>query len=210
MNSPSTPEGPGSVSGAPHLPDRFADTFTSRYIDTRELRQHAVTGDGGPPVLPVHGRSQTWYAWRLRMPGLARHFQIIAPGQDGTALAGKPGDGHDTGTLAAGLAARCEALFASGLQRSDAPTAEMVAEAIQGSMRRFGIGGCASRMAQEFGDHPDAAAERMRWIRQLAAEIPAGPPIAAAAGRASSTGTASKAVSTPYGAAAGLRAAGAA
>jgi len=24
-------------------------------------------------------------------------------------------------------------------------------------------------MAQEFGDHPDAAAERMRWARQLAA-----------------------------------------
>jgi hypothetical protein len=25
-------------------------------------------------------------------------------------------------------------------------------------------------MAQEFGDHPQAAAERMRWVRQLAAE----------------------------------------
>jgi hypothetical protein len=24
-------------------------------------------------------------------------------------------------------------------------------------------------MAQEFGDHPDVAAERMRWARQLAA-----------------------------------------
>ena len=181
MNSPSTPDGPGPVSGAPHLPDGFADTSSSRYIDTRELRQHVVTGGKGPPVLPVHGWPQTWYAWRLRMPGLARHFQIIAPGQRGTALSGKPGDGYDTGTLATGLVARCEALFASGLQRSDAPTAEMVAEAIKGSMRRFGIDGCASRMAQEFGDHPDAAAERMRWIRQLAAGGPAGPPIVAAA-----------------------------
>jgi len=66
----------------------------------------------------------------------------------------------------------CEALFASELQRSDAPTAEMVAEAIRRAMRQFGIRGCVSRMAQEFGDHPDAAAERMRWIRQLAAEVP--------------------------------------
>ena len=66
----------------------------------------------------------------------------------------------------------CEALFASGLQRSDAPTAEMVAEAIRRAVRRFGISGCVSRMAQEFGDHPDAAAERMRWVRQLAAEVP--------------------------------------
>jgi hypothetical protein len=28
--------------------------------------------------------------------------------------------------------------------------------------------GCAGRMAQEFGDHPDAAPSRMRWARQLA------------------------------------------
>jgi hypothetical protein len=28
-------------------------------------------------------------------------------------------------------------------------------------------------MAQEFGDHPEAAASRMRWIRHLLTEIPA-------------------------------------
>jgi hypothetical protein len=33
----STPEGPGSVSGAPNLPERFTDTFTSRYVDAGEL-----------------------------------------------------------------------------------------------------------------------------------------------------------------------------
>jgi hypothetical protein len=65
--------------------------------------------------------------------------------------------------------ARCEALFASGLQPSDAPTAGMAAEAITGTVRRFGTGGCAGRVAQEFGDHPDAAAERMRWVRPLSA-----------------------------------------
>jgi hypothetical protein len=37
----STPEGPCSVSCAPNLPAGFTDTFTSRYIDTGELRQHA-------------------------------------------------------------------------------------------------------------------------------------------------------------------------
>ncbi len=63
--------------------------------------------------------------------------------------------------------ARCEALFASGLQPSDAPGADSVAEAIRATVRRFGVGGCASRMAQEFGDHPQAAAERMRWVRAL-------------------------------------------
>ena len=36
--------------------------------------------------------------------------------------------------------AQCEALFASGLQRSDAPTADMVAETISCSVRQLGIG----------------------------------------------------------------------
>ena len=67
-----TPEGPGSVSGALHLPEGFTGTFTSRYVDAEDLRQHVVTGDDGPPLLPVHGWPQTWYARRLVMPGLAR------------------------------------------------------------------------------------------------------------------------------------------
>ena len=65
--------------------------------------------------------------------------------------------------------ARREALFASWLQRSDSPTAETVAEAISRAVRQFGIRGCAGQMAQEFGDHPEAAADRMRWVGQLAA-----------------------------------------
>jgi len=71
--------------------------------------------------------------------------------------------------------ARCEALFASGLQRSDAPTAEAVAEAISRALRQFGIRGCAGQMAQEFGDHPEAAADRMRWVRWLADQVFASP-----------------------------------
>ena len=63
--------------------------------------------------------------------------------------------------------ARSLALFCSGLQPSDAPTAGMVATAISRAAQQFGVSGCAGRMAQEFGDHPDAAASRMRWVRQL-------------------------------------------
>jgi hypothetical protein len=29
----------------------------------------------------------------------------------------------------------------------------------------LGVGGCVAKMAQEFGDHPSAAASRMRWVR---------------------------------------------
>jgi hypothetical protein len=63
--------------------------------------------------------------------------------------------------------ARCEALFASGLQRSNVSTPEALAEVISRTVRQFGIAGCLSRVAQEFGDHPETAASRMRWIRQL-------------------------------------------
>jgi len=87
----------------------------------------------------------------------------------------------------------CEALFASALQRSAAPAAESVAAAISRAVRRFGTCGCVSRMAQEFGDHPQAAAERMRWVRQLAAEAAApatrepGPEAARVAGSPATT-----------------------
>jgi pimeloyl-ACP methyl ester carboxylesterase len=110
MTSPSTPEGPGSVFGAPNLPAGFTDTFTSRYVDTGELRLHAVTGGDGPPLLLIHGWPQTWYAWRMLMPTLARDFSVIAVDQRGIGLSGKPQDGYDTGTLARDLVALMDAL----------------------------------------------------------------------------------------------------
>ena len=105
-----TPEGPGSVSGAPNLPAGFTDTFTSRYIDTHELRQHAVIGGQGPPLLLVHGWPENWYTWRLLMPALARDFEVVAVDQRGVGLTDKPQDGYDTGTLAGDLAAMMDEL----------------------------------------------------------------------------------------------------
>jgi pimeloyl-ACP methyl ester carboxylesterase len=110
MNTSPTPEGPGSVSGAPHLPAGFAGTFTSRYVDTGEVRLHAVTGGDGPPLLLVHGWPQTWYAWRMLMPALARDFCVVAVDQRGIGLSDKPRDGYDTGTLASDLVALMGAL----------------------------------------------------------------------------------------------------
>jgi pimeloyl-ACP methyl ester carboxylesterase len=55
----SSPTGPGSVSGAPNLPAGFADTFTSRYIKTGDLRQQAIIGGEGPLLLLVHGWPET-------------------------------------------------------------------------------------------------------------------------------------------------------
>ena len=63
--------------------------------------------------------------------------------------------------------ARCRALFASSLQRSDVPGAGLVTEAIRVTMQQLGADGCTGQMAQEFGDHPETAAARMRWVRSL-------------------------------------------
>ena len=87
--SPTSPQGPGSVSGAPDLPDGFAGTFTSRYVDTGDLRLHAVTGGEGPPLLLVHGWPQNWYAWRMLMPALAGSFSVVAVDQRGVGLSGQ-------------------------------------------------------------------------------------------------------------------------
>jgi pimeloyl-ACP methyl ester carboxylesterase len=109
-DSSSTPEGPLSVSGAPYLPAGFTDTFTSRYIDVGDVRLHAVIGGEGPPLLLVHGWPETWYAWRLVMPTLARDFEVIAVDQRGVGLSDKPPGGYDTGTLADDLIALMDEL----------------------------------------------------------------------------------------------------
>src|SRR5829696_8648237 len=58
---------------------------------------------------------------------------------------------------------RAEALFASTLQASERPSPELVHRTVTTTWRRLGIGGCAARLAAEFGDHPDLAAGRMAW-----------------------------------------------
>ena len=102
--------------------------------------------------------------WRAQ--GLIEARELVMSFGPTLALAARPDDRLDVSV------AWREALFASALQPSDAPTAKAVAEAIDSTVRQFGIGGCAGRMAQEFGDHPEVAVERMRWVCRLAAEIP--------------------------------------
>ncbi len=141
------PEGPGAVAQAPNLPDGFADTFTSQYVDIGELRLHAVIGGDGPPLLLVHGWPQTWYQFRMLMPALAQDFQVIAVDQRGVGLSDKPLDGYDTGTLARDLVALMEAL----------------------GHRRFAMFGCDTGLPIGYAlaaDHPD------RLDRLAVAEAP--------------------------------------
>ena len=64
---------------------------------------------------------------------------------------------------------RADALFASPLQRSDKPTPAQVHQAVAAALAAFGIRGCAARVAQAYGDHPETAVLRMRWARATVA-----------------------------------------
>ena len=63
------------------------------------------------------------------------------------------------------------ALFASTLQRSDDLSVGKIRQAITAALDGSGAAGCAGRVAQEFGDHPETAAVRMRWARATAAAL---------------------------------------
>lgn len=60
---------------------------------------------------------------------------------------------------------RVEALFVSDLQPSQYPSAVVVRHDVEWLLIVYGAEGCAARVAEEFGDHPTAAAERMAWCR---------------------------------------------
>ena len=68
-------------------------------------------------------------------------------------------------------ALQADALFASALQRSDELTVSQIRRAITVALDGYGVTGCAGRVAQEFGDHPEAAAARMRWARTAVAAL---------------------------------------
>jgi hypothetical protein len=62
---------------------------------------------------------------------------------------------------------RAEALFAGDLQPSQHPSVDLVRLCVTTMLRRYGSQWCATRMAQEFGDHPEAAAQRMSWALRV-------------------------------------------
>jgi len=68
-------------------------------------------------------------------------------------------------------ALQADALFASALQRSDELSVGQIRQAISAALDGYGAAGCAGRVAQEFGDHPETAAARMRWARTAVAVL---------------------------------------
>ena len=63
---------------------------------------------------------------------------------------------------------RADALFASTMQRRDDCSADQIRLVIAQTIKTYGGQGCAGRVAQEYGDHPETSAARMRWARAAA------------------------------------------
>jgi hypothetical protein len=66
-------------------------------------------------------------------------------------------------------AVRADALFASALQRSDEPSAGQVQQAVAAAIGALGGLGCAARVAEAYGEHPETAVTRMCWARAAVA-----------------------------------------
>ena len=59
---------------------------------------------------------------------------------------------------------RAEALFLSDVQSSESFSAERIRRAVMTTVRRHGPRGVAALVAEEFGEHPDMAVNRMGWV----------------------------------------------
>lgn len=70
------------------------------------------------------------------------------------------------------IAARACALFASDLSSYSRPSECAVLAAVASALRAFGgARGCAGEVAAAYGEHPETAAPRMRWARDVIAAI---------------------------------------
>jgi epoxide hydrolase 4 len=98
----SSPDGPGSVSGASNLPRAFVDVSTrlagdaqielrDGYAEVGDVRLHYVEAGEGPLIVLLHGFPEFWFGWRLQIgPLAAAGYRVVAPDTRGYNLSSKP------------------------------------------------------------------------------------------------------------------------
>lgn len=88
----------------PNLSDEFLTVFESFFVQTDDVKLHAVIGGKGPALLLVGGWPQTWYQWRFVMPALAKQYTVVAVDARGFNLSDTTPSGYDSATIANDLA----------------------------------------------------------------------------------------------------------
>ncbi len=76
------------MSDAPFFPG-----FKAIDVEVDGVPIHAVTGGSGPPLLLIHGASQSHIMWRKVAPELAKHFTVVTGDLRGYGRSGKPQKG---------------------------------------------------------------------------------------------------------------------
>lgn len=95
---------PAPIAGTSR-PDPALPGFTHHFASIEGVRMHYVRGGrtGGDVVVLLAGFPESWYAWREVMPHLATAYEVVAIDLPGQGDSDRPGDGYDTGALAAKL-----------------------------------------------------------------------------------------------------------
>lgn len=75
------------------------DHYHSLHIDDVRFA-YSRTGEGGTPVLLLHGWPQTSFAWRRLVPLLGEEYDLIVPDLPGFGFSSKPDAGFDKKTIA--------------------------------------------------------------------------------------------------------------
>jgi magnesium chelatase accessory protein len=87
---------------------------SSRFIKVGNLTWHVQIMGRGPVLLLAHGMGASSHSWRDLMPGLARHFTVVAPDLPGHGFTGSPVvTGMTLNGMAAGLRALLQVLGVS-------------------------------------------------------------------------------------------------
>mgnify|MGYP006276844139 CR=1 FL=1 len=94
----------------PQLPE--IPGITHKFVTVNGIRMHYAEAGSGEPIVLVHGFPENWYMWRNIIPGLARHYRVIAPDMRGAGWSDAPQDGYGKEALADELAAFMDAIGA--------------------------------------------------------------------------------------------------
>lgn len=69
--------------------------FSHHRTAVGDVRLHYVRGGQGEPLILIHGWPTTWWEWHKIMPGLAKHFDVIAVDTRGLGDSTRPEGGYD-------------------------------------------------------------------------------------------------------------------
>jgi pimeloyl-ACP methyl ester carboxylesterase len=110
---------PADAGGPPQIPSEDAQLSAagaqSRFATVNNIKMHYLVAGNGPPILLLHGYTETSHMWLPIMGQLARTNTVIAPDLRGAGLTDKPPSGYEKKTMAQDVHALAQSL---GLHRA--------------------------------------------------------------------------------------------